>query len=49
MILVAATLPIPADPPIDGPFWTYVLPAALFLVAFLATWGLYRRFSRERP
>ena len=47
MILAAATVPIPADPPIGGPFWTYVLPALLLLVAFLATWRLYRRFSGD--
>jgi len=39
--------PIPAEAPIGGPFWTVVVPAALFLVAFVATWLLYRRFSRE--
>ena len=38
---------IPAEAPISGPFWTWVVPAALFLVAFVATWMLYRRFSRE--
>jgi hypothetical protein len=39
--------PIPAEPPIDGPLWTLVLPAVLFAISFLATWMLYRRFSRE--
>ena len=39
--------PIPAESPIAGPLWTLVVPAILFLIAFLATWGLYRRFSRE--
>ena len=39
--------PIPASPPISGAFWTLVLPALLFTVSFLATWGLYRRFSRQ--
>ena len=37
--------PIPAHPPIDGPFWTVVVPAALLVVATAATWLLYRRFS----
>ena len=39
--------PIPADPPISGSFWSIVVPAALLLVAFLATWLLYRRISRS--
>ena len=39
--------PIPAESPISGPFWTLVLPAALFALSFFATWMLYRRFSRE--
>jgi hypothetical protein len=39
--------PIPAEPPIGGPFWTLVLPALLFAVAFLATFLLYRHFSRD--
>jgi hypothetical protein len=43
----AAIIPIPAEPQLSGPFWTLVLPALLFAVSFLATWLLYRRFSRE--
>ena len=39
--------PIPAEAPISGMVWTVVVPAVLFVVAFLATWGLYRRFSRQ--
>jgi hypothetical protein len=39
--------PIPAEPPISGPFWTLLLPAALFALAFFATWRLYRRFSSK--
>jgi hypothetical protein len=39
--------PIPADPPISGPLWTLVVPAALVALTFLATWLLYRRFARE--
>ena len=46
--MILALQPIPAEPPIDGPFWTLVLPVALFALAFLATWMLYRRFSRKR-
>ena len=38
---------LPAEPPIGGPLWTIVVPAILFLVAFLATYLLYRRFSKE--
>lgn len=37
--------PIPAEPPIGGPFWTAVLPAILFALSFLATYKLYRHFK----
>ena len=36
---------IGVDPPIGGPLWSVVVPALLFLVAFVATYLLYRRFS----
>jgi hypothetical protein len=39
--------PLPADPPIVGPFWTLIVPALLFAASFLATFLLYRRFARE--
>ncbi len=39
--------PIPAAPPLSGPFWTVVVPLVLFGIAFAATLGLYRRFSRD--
>jgi TRAP-type C4-dicarboxylate transport system permease large subunit len=39
--------PIPAETPISGPFWTLIVPALLFAIAFIATWLLYRRFSQE--
>ena len=44
--MIAELPPIPAEPPIGGPFWSVVVPAALLAVAFIATWLLYRRFSR---
>jgi len=37
--------PLPADPPIGGPIWTVVIPAALFLGALIGTFLLYRRFA----
>lgn len=37
--------PIPASPPISGPFWTIVLPALLLAFSFFATYLLYRRFA----
>jgi hypothetical protein len=37
--------PLPASPPIGGWVWLYLIPALLLVVAFLATWGLYRRFA----
>jgi hypothetical protein len=48
MSVATALEAIPADAPIGGPFWTWVVPVGLFLVAFLATWALYRHFS-ARP
>jgi hypothetical protein len=38
--------PLPADPPIGGPVWTIVIPAVLFLGSFLATYLLYKKFSK---
>jgi hypothetical protein len=38
--------PLPAVPPIGGMIWTVVIPAILFLGAFLGTFLLYRRFAR---
>jgi hypothetical protein len=50
MVVLAQTamIPIPAEPPLSGPFWTLVLPALLFALSFFATWMLYRRFSSQR-
>ena len=39
--------PLPADPPIDGPVWTLVIPAILLIGSFLATFLLYKRFAKE--
>ncbi len=39
--------PIPAEPPIGGVLWSVVVPAALFAVAFAATWMLYRHFAKR--
>ena len=38
---------LPADPPIGGFIWTVIIPAALLVGSFLATYLLYRRFSKE--
>lgn len=37
---------LPAEPPIDGWVWSYLVPALLLAVASVSTWLLYRRFSR---
>ena len=37
--------PLPAASPLSGPFWTWVVPVALFAVALAATWRLYRHFA----
>lgn len=47
VMIQEALEPLPADPPIGGPFWSTVVPALLLVFASGATWALYRRFSRE--
>ena len=50
MMIFAPSLiqtPLPAEPPIGGPFWSIVVPALLFAGAFLATYRLYRRFADQ--
>ena len=37
--------PLPAQSPIGGPFWSYVVPALLLAVATLSTFMLYRHFA----
>jgi len=39
---------LPDVSPLGGVFWTWIVPIALFAVAALATWLLYRHFARER-
>jgi len=45
LALLQEVQPLPASPPIGGWVWLYLIPALLLATAFLATWGLYRRFS----
>ena len=44
---VAVVQSLPAEPPLAGFVWSYVVPAALLLVAFLGTFLLYRKFAAE--
>ena len=37
--------PIPAQPPIGGTLWSVIVPAALLLFTFVATYLLYRHFA----
>ncbi len=39
--------PLPAESPIGGPIWSYVVPAALLAAASLATLMLYRHFTKQ--
>jgi hypothetical protein len=39
--------PLPVSSPLQGVVWSWIVPAAVFAVAFGATWLLYRRFSKE--
>lgn len=46
------TEPLPVESTLSGPFWTWVVPVAIFAIAALATWMLYRHFSTaggEKP
>jgi hypothetical protein len=38
---------LPAESPIGGPFWSYVVPAMLLAAATLGTYLLYRHFAGE--
>ena len=40
--------PLPAESPIGGPFWSYVVPALLLAVATLSTVMLYRHFAGKK-
>ena len=39
--------PLAAEPVLQGFVWSWVVPAALFVLSFVATWKLYRHFSRS--
>jgi hypothetical protein len=41
--------PLPAVSPLSGALWTWVVPIALFSVALIATWLLYRHFANQKP
>ncbi|HPF70610.1 MAG TPA: hypothetical protein PLQ13_08085 [Candidatus Krumholzibacteria bacterium] len=41
--------PLPAVSPLQGAYWTWVVPPVLFAIAAVATWMLYRHFSRRGP
>lgn len=39
--------PLTAAQPLTGFFWSWIVPGLLFLIAFGATWLLYKRFSKD--
>lgn len=43
----AARTPLASQPPIQGPGWTVVVPAILFLVTAAGTWALWRHFADQ--
>lgn len=47
VIQAGDSAPLPAQSPIGGPFWSYVVPALLLLAAFLGTLLLYRHFAQQ--
>jgi hypothetical protein len=46
-LVASAAQALPAEPPLGGIVWSYVVPGALLVVAFLGTFLLYRRFASE--
>ena len=38
--------PIPADPPIGGPFWSLIVPILVFGGSLASTYLLFRHFAR---
>ena len=36
-------------PKLSGWLWSWGVPAALFLLALVATWLLYRKFMHRQP
>jgi len=42
-------IPALPAPPIDGWFWSWVVPALLLVLTTVATWLLYRHFVRRKP
>jgi hypothetical protein len=47
LAVLSDTARIPAESPLQGPWWTWVVPVVLFLVTLAATWLLYRRFAGD--
>jgi hypothetical protein len=45
--LLAERAALPAQSPLSGWVWTWLVPALLFAVAFAATWLLYRKFRGD--
>jgi hypothetical protein len=39
--------PLTTTQPLTGFFWSWVVPVLLFVIAFGATWLLYRKFSKD--
>ncbi|UCC74998.1 MAG: hypothetical protein JSV86_10730 [Gemmatimonadota bacterium] len=39
--------PLPAETPIGGPLWSYLVPALLLAVAAFGTFILYRHFAER--
>jgi len=48
LVQSAQVAPLPAESPIGGPLWSYVVPAALLATATLATLLLYRHFAKQQ-
>lgn len=47
LVQEAARTPLASEPPIQGPGWTVVVPAILFLVTAAGTWALWRHFADQ--
>jgi hypothetical protein len=39
--------PLPAEVQLGGIVWSWIIPIALYVLTFVATWLLYRHFAGQ--
>jgi len=48
LVQASQPTPLPAESPLRGLLWSYVVPAALLTLASVGTLLLYRHFARHK-